>query len=79
MHNGRTKDPTTGKPIPAHFIEQITIEHDGRLVADCRLSAAVSRDPYLAVRFRGGKSGDRVKVSWIDNLGQSDAQDAVIP
>jgi sulfur-oxidizing protein SoxZ len=79
MHNGRTKDPATGVPIPAHFIERVKIEHDGRLVADCQLSAAVSRDPYLAVRFRGGKPGDRIKVSWLDNLGQGDTQDAVIP
>lgn len=78
MHNGRLRDPETGT-IPAPlYIERLRIEHGTRLVADCRLSTSVSRDPYLAFRFRGGAPGDRIRVSWTDNHGHTDQSDAEI-
>ncbi len=79
METGRRQDKTTGEIIPAHFIQEVRIEHNGRLITQCQLSTAVSRDPYLSVRLRGGKPGDKIRVSWTDNLGQSDSEDAVIP
>ena len=33
---------------------------------------AVSKDPYVKFEFKGGKKGDDLKVSWVDNKGQSD-------
>ena len=33
--------------------------------------AAVSANPFLGVRFAGGKSGDTVRVVWTDNQGGS--------
>lgn len=78
MHNGRIKDPVTGVAVPAHFIEHLRVEHNGRLIADCRLSTAVARDPYLGFRFRGGEPGDRITVRWTDNLGQSDQLETAI-
>ncbi|MBS1214654.1 MAG: sulfur compound-chelating protein SoxZ, partial [Proteobacteria bacterium] len=62
----------------AHFIRTVRIEHNERLIASCDFSTAVSRDPYLSVRMRGGKSGDRIKVTWEDNLGRSDSDGAFI-
>ena len=34
---------------------------------------AVSKDPYLKFSFKGGKAGDDLKVSWVDNKGTSDS------
>lgn len=78
METGRRKDPITGAIVPAHFITEVRIEHRGKLVASGELSTAVSKDPYLSVRFRGGQPGDRIRVSWVDNLGRSGSADAAI-
>lgn len=78
MHTGRQKD-SAGTLIPPHFIEHLKIEHNGRVVVDARLSTAVSSNPYLSFRFRGGNSGDTIRISWQDNLGQTDRQETKIP
>lgn len=78
MDTGRRRDDATGEPVPAHFIRELRIEHQGKLVVLGELSTAVSKDPYLSFRFRGGAAGDRVRVTWTDNLGQSDSADTLI-
>jgi sulfur-oxidizing protein SoxZ len=39
---------------------------------------AVSKDPYVKFAFKGGKKGDDLKISWVDNKGQSDTTTAKI-
>jgi sulfur-oxidizing protein SoxZ len=78
METGRKRDNATGELIPAHFIQEVKIEHNAKLIASCQLSTAVSRDPYLSVRLQGGLAGDKIKVTWTDNLGQSDSAETVI-
>jgi sulfur-oxidizing protein SoxZ len=78
METGRRRDEATGEVIPAHFIREVKIEHNGKLVVSGELSTAVSKDPYLSVRFRGGQPGDKIRVSWVDNLGRKDSAEAVI-
>ena len=34
---------------------------------------AVSKDPYLKFSFKGGKKGDDLKMSWVDNKGATDS------
>lgn len=78
METGRRRDEATGETVPAHFITEVKIEHNGRLIARGELSTAVSRNPYFSVRFRGGKPGDRIRVSWVDNLGRKDSAETNI-
>jgi len=77
MHTGRQKDPETGALIPPHYLRSLRIERNGELLADCELSTAVSRDPYLSFRFRGGATGDRITARWVDNLGASGTYETV--
>jgi len=79
METGRRRDPATGTTAPAHYIQTLRIEHNGRTVADCQFSTAVSRDPYLSVRLHNAQSGDRIRVSWVDNLGASDRAESTVP
>ncbi len=79
METGRRQDKTTGEIVPAHFIQEVKIEHNGKTIASCRFSTGVSRDPYLSVRLRDGKPGDAIKVSWVDNFGESDSEESRIP
>lgn len=72
MELGTRKDSKTGELIPAHFIQEVVVEHGGNKVISADWSGGVSKDPYLSVRF-SGKKGDEVKVSWKDNKGESDS------
>lgn len=62
-----------GELIPAHFIQELTFEHQGRKVFVADWGTAVSKDPYVKFSFKGASKGDDLKISWIDNKGETDA------
>jgi sulfur-oxidizing protein SoxZ len=72
MDSGFVKDKE-GKLIPPHHIEVLEFEHGGKAVFTAFWGPAVSKDPYVKFSFKGAKKGDDLKVSWVDNEGQSDS------
>ncbi len=78
METGLRKDNKTGEKIPAHFIKEVKCEHNGKVVVNAQWGAAVSKNPYLAFAFTGAKAGDSVKLSWVDNKGESDSAEAKV-
>lgn len=78
METGIRKDKKTGKKIPAHFIQYVNIEHNGKTVLTADWGPAISRNPYLSFKFTGAKAGDKLKLSWVDNKGNSDSTNVVI-
>lgn len=78
METGLRKDKKTGKVIPAHFIQKLTVEHKGKSVLDADWGPAVSANPYLSIRFSGAAVGDSVKVTWNDNTGASDSHTVTV-
>lgn len=77
MDSGFVKD-SKGKLIPPHYIEVVTFEHAGKPVLTALWGPAVSKDPYLKFSFKGGKKGDELKISWVDNKGATDSSTAKI-
>jgi sulfur-oxidizing protein SoxZ len=77
MDSGFVKNPA-GELIPAHFIQQLTFEYDGKPVFIADWGPAVSKDPYVKFSFKGGKKGGDLKISWVDNKGASDTSTAKI-
>jgi sulfur-oxidizing protein SoxZ len=73
METGQLEDELTGEKIPAHFIQEVIVEHGGRLVFKALWGTGISENPYLSFKFRGAKAGDPVKLSWVDNKGQADS------
>lgn len=73
MDTGYQSNPETGEIIPAHYIENVEIYHNDRLVMQCDWSRAISRNPYLSFRFSGASPGDKLQITWQDNLGESDS------
>jgi sulfur-oxidizing protein SoxZ len=69
MDTGRRQDSATGKLIPAHFIQELRLLHNGQVVMDAQLSTAVSRDPYFSFKLAGVKAGDQLALAWKDNFG----------
>lgn len=78
METGLRKDKKTGKPIPAHFINEVVAEAGGKTVMTANWSGGISKNPYLSFAFSGGAKGDEVKISWTDNQGGSDSGTAKI-
>jgi sulfur-oxidizing protein SoxZ len=78
METGLRKDKKTGKKIPAHYIETLNVEHNGQNVLNALWGPAVSKNPYLFFKFDGGKAGDSVTISWVDNKGEKDSKQFTI-
>ena len=70
METGQRKDQA-GEAIPAHFIEEVKVTHNGSVVMHAHWGAAVSANPFLSIRFDGGSAGDEVTVVWTDNKGET--------
>ena len=70
METGLRKDKKTKKVIPAHFIENMTLTHNGKVAAVANLGIGVSEDPLIGFRLSDAKNGDQVKVTWNDNKGE---------
>jgi sulfur-oxidizing protein SoxZ len=77
METGMRVD-AAGQVVPLHHITDVAVTLGARTVFAARLGMAVSRDPLLVFRFRGGQSGQRLRVSWTDSRGQRRSDDAPI-
>ena len=70
METGQRIDPRTGRVVPAHFIQKLIFEVNGKQVAEADIGTAIAQDPVFIVRIRGTSSGDTIKVKWTDNRGE---------
>lgn len=77
MESGQRKD-AAGKIVPAWFIQEISATWNGKTVMSAQWGTAVSKNPFMQFSFKGGKAGDKVVVSWIDNRGDKRSDEAVI-
>ena len=77
METGQRKD-AKGQIIPLHFIQSVVITHNGKPVLEAQWSQAVSRNPFLGVRVKGAKAGDRISVTWTDNKGDKRTDEATV-
>lgn len=76
METGLRKDKS-GKKIPAHWIQEVSAESNGKTVFSAAFNTSISKDPYLAFAF-AGKKGDSVKISWKDSTGATDSAETII-
>jgi sulfur-oxidizing protein SoxZ len=77
METGQRKD-AKGQIVPMHFIQSVVVTHNGKPVLDAQWSQAVSRNPFLGVRVKGAKAGDRISVTWTDNKGDKRTDEATV-
>ena len=66
METGQRKD-AKGAVVPAWFIQNVTA-----------WGPAVSKNPFLAFKFLGGKVGDKVTITWTDNHGDKRTDEALV-
>ena len=77
METGQRKD-AQGNLVPVHFIQSVLVTHNGKTVLDAQWSQAISRDPFLGLRVKGAKAGDKIAVTWTDNRGDKRTDEALV-
>ncbi|MEJ0046572.1 MAG: sulfur oxidation c-type cytochrome SoxA [Rhodospirillales bacterium] len=77
METGQRKD-ANGATVPAHFIQTVTATCNDKTVLSAQWGTAVSKNPFLSFRFKGGKAGDKVVITWTDNKGESRTDESAI-
>ena len=77
METGQRKD-AKGAIVPAHFIQNVVITHNGKIVLDAQWSQAIARNPFLGLRVKGAKIGDKISVTWTDNKGDKRTDEVAV-
>jgi len=77
METGQRKD-AKGDIVPIHFIQNVLVTHNGKTVLDAQWSQAVSRDPFLGLRVKGARVGDKITVTWTDNKGDKRSDESTV-
>ncbi len=61
-----------------HFIQTVRGTCNDKPILYVHFGGSVARDPYLAFKFKGGKQGDRIVISWIDTEGDTRTDETVV-
>ena len=77
METGQRKD-ANGNVVPTHFIQEVSVRVNGKLMLEGQISQAVSRNPVFSFRLKGGAKGDRIEVAWLDNNGETNQTEAAV-
>lgn len=73
MERGGTVSNEEGetKTVAPKFIQTIKIDHNGTAIASADWSAGVSENPFYEFKLNGAAKGDKIKLTWTDNTGES--------
>ena len=77
METGQRKD-ASGKVIAAWHIANIVAKINNKEVFKGEFVTAVSKDPFLNFKFKGGAKGEEVVITWVDNKGDTRTDKAII-
>ena len=77
METGQRRD-AAGALVPPHFISAVNVVWNGKTVLSAEWGPAVAKNPYLQFKFQGGKKGEELLVTWIDNKGETRTDKAII-
>ncbi|MBM3536571.1 MAG: thiosulfate oxidation carrier complex protein SoxZ [Alphaproteobacteria bacterium] len=75
METGQRRDGA-GNVVPAWFIQEVKASLNGKNVMQAQWGPSIAKNPYLAFKVKGGKAGDKVSVTWVDNKGDSRTDEA---
>ncbi len=77
METGQRKDES-GVLVPLNFIQTFSVSLNGKPMIEGQLNTSVSKNPLFAFKARGIKAGDKLVVSWVDNLGDNRKDEIVV-
>lgn len=76
METGQRKN-SKGEKIPAHYIQEVAVTANDKVVMQAEWGTAVSKNPYISFSYKGA-SGDKIKLTWKDNKGETDSKEAAV-
>src|SRR3970282_1109290 len=77
METGQRKD-AKGEIVPLYFIQSVVVTHNGKTVLDAQWSQAISRNPFLGLRVKGAKAGEKIAVTWTDNKNEKRTDEVAV-
>jgi sulfur-oxidizing protein SoxZ len=77
METGQRKD-AQGKVIPAWFIQTVKATWNGKTVLSAQWGTAISKNPFLSFKFKGGAKGDKIQITWVDSRGDTRTDETAI-
>ena len=77
MHTGRGNDDFD-KIIPAHFIQLIDLTLNGKPALQIQCGTGIAKNPYLTCYTDNAKVGDKISLTWHDNLGKTGTGEIVV-
>lgn len=77
METGMRKDER-GQALPMHFIQLFNVFLNGMKLVDGQLNTSISKNPLFAFKAQGVKAGDKLSVTWTDNLGEHQQDEIVV-
>ena len=77
METGQRKD-AGGNIVPMHFIQEVSVKLNGKVMIEGQISQAVSRNPVFSFRLKGVKAGDKLEIAWLDNRGERSQTETAI-
>ncbi len=77
METGQRKN-SKGEKIPAWYIKEVTASLNGKPALKANWGPAIAKNPYLAFSIPGGKKGDKVSITWVDNKGETRTDEATV-
>lgn len=77
METGQRKD-AAGNLVPAWYIQDVTVRHNGKVVMTAQWGSAISKNPYLQFTLKGAKVGNKLSLSWKDTQGASRTDEATL-
>jgi sulfur-oxidizing protein SoxZ len=78
METGFRIDSETSELVPVHYINRITVKHNGNIIMSCDWSRAISKNPYLSFMFKGASIGDKLELNWSDSKNNTDSIETLI-
>ncbi len=76
MESGNRKEED--KLVPAHFIHEVECFVNDSSVLKTYWGGGVQKNPYFSFRIKNAKSGDKVKLSWVDDTGNGDSHEVTV-
>jgi sulfur-oxidizing protein SoxZ len=77
METGQRKD-SSGKSIPAWFIQEVTAAHNGKHRADGPVGPGGVEEPLHAVQRQGREGRRQDHDLWVDNKGDKRTDEATV-
>lgn len=77
METGQRKNQA-GELIPAWFIQRVEATCGERTVLAAQWGPAISANPFLSFKFKGGAKGETVRITWFDSKGDTRTDEATI-